>query len=80
MALAKTDREELSFTEKKRVRADLGTGSEITHVPVPGLLLIQQESYEKFLQPFSADDQRKEEGLQSAFNSVFPTFRIKFYI
>ncbi len=70
--LVSIEEPKLSLTEKKRVRADLGAGSDISNVPVPGLLLIQQESYLKFLQPDVADANREDTGLQNAFTSVFP--------
>lgn len=50
----------LSFTEKKRIRADYGKSEE--KVPPPSLLGIQTESYRKF----------KDVGLDEAFRSVFP--------
>lgn len=70
MAMASTDAHKLSFTEKKRIRADFGKSVET--LEVPPLLSIQLDSYEEFLQPFVKDDARKDEGLQNAFNSVFP--------
>ena len=39
---------------------------------IPNLIEIQRKSYEQFLQMNIAPDQRKSEGLQAVFNSVFP--------
>jgi DNA-directed RNA polymerase subunit beta len=68
--MASTVAQELSFTEIKRIRADYGKSTDT--LKVPPLLSIQLDSYEKFLQPFTKDDARKDEGLHSAFTSVFP--------
>jgi len=70
MAMASADAQKLSFTEKKRIRADYGNSPDT--LKVPPLLSIQLDSYEKFLQLFTKDNERKEEGLHSAFTSVFP--------
>lgn len=70
MTMASTDAHKLSFTEKKRIRADYGKRAET--LQVPPLLSIQLDSYEKFLQPTINDEARKDEGLQNAFTSVFP--------
>jgi DNA-directed RNA polymerase subunit beta len=68
--MASTVAQELSFTEIKRIRADYGKSTDT--LKVPPLLRIQLDSYEKFLQPFTKDAERKDEGLHSAFTSVFP--------
>ena len=66
-----TDASALSFTEKKRVRADYGRRED--SLTVPPLLSIQLESYEEFLQAkVHSDISRKNVGLQAAFKSVFP--------
>ncbi len=66
-----TDASALSFTEKKRVRADYGRRED--SLAVPPLLSIQLESYEAFLQANVSNDlARKNDGLQGAFKSVFP--------
>ncbi|HSX20313.1 MAG TPA: DNA-directed RNA polymerase subunit beta, partial [Gammaproteobacteria bacterium] len=67
---ASTDAHKLSFTEKKRIRADYG--KRIETLAVPPLLSIQLDSYKAFLQPDTADDARLDAGLQNAFTSVFP--------
>src|SRR3970040_1723936 len=40
--------------------------------PMPNLLNMQLESYDRFLQKDLAPDQRKNEGLEAGFRSVFP--------
>jgi len=59
-----------SFTEKKRIRNSFGRRPGV--MDVPNLLAIQTNSYRKFLQADAPDDDRKLEGLQAAFSSVFP--------
>ena len=59
-----------SFTEKKRIRKDFGKRPVILDAPY--LLSIQLDSYRKFLQQDVGAEQRKESGLHSAFQSVFP--------
>jgi DNA-directed RNA polymerase subunit beta len=59
-----------SFTEKKRIRKSFA--KRIGALPVPFLLSTQLESYSAFLQAWVSPEQRKNEGLQAAFNSIFP--------
>ncbi len=59
-----------SFTEKKRIRKSFAKRSSV--LPVPYLLATQLDSYAAFLQEFTNPDTRKGEGLQAAFQSVFP--------
>lgn len=59
-----------SFTEKKRIRKSFAKRN-IVH-QVPYLLATQLESFRSFLQSDTHADQRKPEGLQAAFQSVFP--------
>ncbi|CAG7603819.1 DNA-directed RNA polymerase subunit beta [Candidatus Vallotia tarda] len=59
-----------SFTEKKRIRKSFAKRP-IVH-PVPFLLATQLESFSAFLQADVPAAQRKPEGLQVAFTSVFP--------
>jgi DNA-directed RNA polymerase subunit beta len=59
-----------SFTEKKRIRKSFAKRKGA--LPVPFLLSTQLESYTAFLQAWAAPEQRKNEGLQAAFNSIFP--------
>ncbi len=41
-------------------------------IDIPNLIDIQKRSYEEFLQRDTAPDQRKDQGLQAVFKSVFP--------
>ncbi|WP_137172439.1 DNA-directed RNA polymerase subunit beta [Massilia sp. HP4] len=59
-----------SFTEKKRIRKSFAKRANVHNVPY--LLATQLESYENFLQAEFAPSSRKNEGLQSAFSSIFP--------
>ena len=59
-----------SFTEKKRIRKSFA--KRVGALPVPFLLSTQLESYSEFLQAWVAPEQRKNVGLQAAFNSIFP--------
>ena len=59
-----------SFTEKKRIRKDFGKRAPILEVPF--LLQTQLDSYRKFLQETKEPDERIEQGLHGAFNSVMP--------
>ncbi|PXW17455.1 DNA-directed RNA polymerase subunit beta [Paraburkholderia caballeronis] len=59
-----------SFTEKKRIRKSFAKRP-IVH-QVPFLLATQLESFSTFLQADVLATQRKPEGLQAAFTSVFP--------
>src|SRR5215211_4658894 len=59
-----------SFTEKKRIRKSFAKRAVVQQVPF--LLATQLQSYAAFLQEFVHPDQRKNEGLQSAFTSIFP--------
>lgn len=59
----------LSFTQRKRLRPVLGLHRD---VPTPGLIHMQLESFEKFLQRSCSPDKRKNEGLQKALKSAFP--------
>ncbi len=59
-----------SFTEKKRIRKSFAKRANVHNVPY--LLATQLESYENFLQADAGPSVRKNEGLQSAFSSIFP--------
>ncbi len=59
-----------TFTEKKRIRKDFGKRTNILDVPY--LLEIQLKSYRDFLQKEVPPQQRRNIGLQAAFNSIFP--------
>ncbi len=59
-----------SFTEKKRIRKSFAKRANVHDVPY--LLATQLESYTGFLQADVGPTARKNEGLQSAFHSIFP--------
>ena len=59
-----------SFTEKKRIRKSFAKRPVTQSVPY--LLATQLESYTHFLQEDTPPSKRKPEGLQAAFESVFP--------
>lgn len=59
-----------SFTEKKRIRKSFAKRANVHQVPF--LLATQLESYWNFLQAEKVPSQRKNDGLQSAFTSIFP--------
>ena len=59
-----------TFTEKKRIRKSFG--KRVNVLPVPYLLATQLESYRNFLQTDVPQAERKNEGLQAAFTSIFP--------
>ena len=43
-------------------------------LPVPNLVEVQQESYQRFLQKEVAIEKRKNDGLESLLREVFPRF------
>ena len=59
-----------TFTEKKRIRKSFAKRASVLDVPF--LLATQLNSYAEFLQAEVAVTNRKNQGLQSAFTSVFP--------
>ncbi|NLR74834.1 DNA-directed RNA polymerase subunit beta [Leeia aquatica] len=59
-----------SFTEKKRIRKSFAKRESVLDVPF--LLATQIESYAAFLQADRAPESRESQGLQAAFNSIFP--------
>lgn len=59
-----------SFTEKKRIRKSFAKRHSILDVPY--LLTTQLDSYAQFLQEGSTPAIRQNQGLESAFRSVFP--------
>ncbi|MFZ4760444.1 MAG: DNA-directed RNA polymerase subunit beta, partial [Burkholderiaceae bacterium] len=59
-----------SFTEKKRIRKSFAKRRVVQDVPY--LLQTQLESYTQFLQLERAVADRRDEGLQAAFTSIFP--------
>ncbi|HLS50888.1 MAG TPA: DNA-directed RNA polymerase subunit beta [Burkholderiaceae bacterium] len=59
-----------SYTEKKRIRKSFAKREDVQDVPF--LLATQLESFSSFLQDKVPADKRNNEGLQAAFNSIFP--------
>ena len=59
-----------SFTEKKRIRKSFGKLPSV--MELPNLLEIQLDSYRQFTQEDTPVEQRINNGLQAAFNSIFP--------
>ena len=59
-----------SFTEKKRIRKSFAKRPSV--LEVPSLLETQLHSYREFLQADVPPVERRDEGLQGAFTSIFP--------
>ena len=59
-----------SYTEKKRIRKSFAKRANVQDVPF--LLATQLESFTEFLQAAVPSSQRKNQGLQAAFTSIFP--------
>jgi len=59
-----------SYTEKKRIRKSFAKRADVQNVPY--LLATQLESFKTFLQADTPPSQRKDDGLQAAFTSIFP--------
>jgi len=59
-----------SFTEKKRIRKSFAKRERVLEIPY--LLAMQLESYKAFLQREVLPNERKDHGLQSSFNTLFP--------
>src|SRR5271163_2362957 len=59
-----------SFTGKKRIRMSFGRIPEA--VQMPNLIEVQRSSYEQFLQREVRPPQRRDEGIEAVFKSVFP--------
>ncbi|AHG66114.1 DNA-directed RNA polymerase subunit beta [Advenella mimigardefordensis] len=59
-----------SYTERKRIRKSFAKREDVQDVPY--LLATQLHSYRTFLQQSVLSSQRKDEGLQAAFKSIFP--------
>ncbi|HMZ77833.1 MAG TPA: hypothetical protein PKX01_16730, partial [Rhodocyclaceae bacterium] len=59
-----------SYTEKKRIRKSFAKRVAVKNVPY--LLATQLESYASFLQAETPPAARATQGLQAAFNSIFP--------
>ena len=59
-----------SFTGKKRIRKSFGRIPEA--VQMPNLIEVQRSSYEQFLQREVRSGERRDEGVEAVFKSVFP--------
>src|SRR5665811_2638596 len=59
-----------SFTGRKRIRKSFGRIPEA--VRMPNLIEVQRSSYEQFLQREVRPGQRRDEGIEAVFRSVFP--------
>ncbi len=59
-----------SFTGKKRIRKSFGRIPEA--VQMPNLIEVQRSSYEQFLQRETKSGDRRDEGIEAVFKSVFP--------
>ncbi|HQT54965.1 MAG TPA: DNA-directed RNA polymerase subunit beta, partial [Phenylobacterium sp.] len=59
-----------SFTGKKRIRHSFGRIPEA--VQMPNLIEVQRSSYEQFLQRETRAGERRDEGVEAVFKSVFP--------
>ncbi len=59
-----------SFTGRKRIRKSFGRIPEA--VRMPNLIEVQRSSYEQFLQREVRPGQRRDEGIEAVFKSVFP--------
>ncbi|MBS0325912.1 MAG: DNA-directed RNA polymerase subunit beta [Proteobacteria bacterium] len=68
--MATTHASPYSFTEKKRIRKSFAKRASVLEVPF--LLETQLASYRAFLQADTPPLERKNEGLQAAFTSIFP--------
>ena len=59
-----------SFTGKKRIRKSFGRIPEA--VQMPNLIEVQRSSYEQFLQREVRPADRRDDGIEAVFKSVFP--------
>ncbi|MCP5268459.1 MAG: DNA-directed RNA polymerase subunit beta [Zoogloeaceae bacterium] len=59
-----------SYTEKKRIRKSFAKRASVLDVPF--LLATQLDSFTEFLQAAAQPAQRRNQGLQAAFGSIFP--------
>ena len=60
------------YTAKNVYRDRVGFQKISTSIPIPNLIEIQKNSYERFLQMRVLPGEREDAGLQSVFKSVFP--------
>jgi len=72
----------MSYPKMRKERRDFAKIPTI--IDIPDLIEIQKASYDRFLQMWTSASERKDMGLQAAFNSIFPiadfneTFTIEF--
>ena len=59
-----------SFTGRKRIRKSFGRIPEA--IQMPNLIEVQRSSYEQFLQRETRSGERRDEGIEAVFKSVFP--------
>ena len=59
-----------SFVEKKRIRKSFGRIGDAA--PMPNLIQVQKDSYDQFLQRRIPHEERKNQGIEAVFRSVFP--------
>ncbi len=60
----------IGYTERKRARRSFGRIPEVAEMP--NLIEVQRNSYEQFLQLGLGAEERKLQGLEEVFSSVFP--------
>ena len=58
-----------SYSSRKKVRKNFGRIKEVAEMP--NLIKVQRSSYDQFLQTDVAAENRKNDGLQGVFKSVF---------
>ena len=59
-----------SFTQLKRIRKSFGRLPEVA--PMPNLIEVQKQSYDRFLEPVESNGTPLPSGLEEAFRTVFP--------
>jgi len=59
-----------SFTQLKRIRKSFGRLPEVA--PMPNLIEVQKQSYDRFLEPMESNGTPLPSGLEEAFRTVFP--------
>ena len=59
-----------SFTQLKRIRKSFGRLPEVA--PMPNLIEVQKQSYDRFLEPVASNGTMLPSGLEEAFQTVFP--------
>jgi DNA-directed RNA polymerase subunit beta len=67
------------YTAKNVYRERVGFQKISTSIPIPNLIEIQKNSYERFLQMRVLTGEREDAGLQSVFKSVLPIMYMREY-